>query len=98
LNERPTDLVEKRHVDQLISKRIENYKMTKLLIALRMTQQVAMKTVAEGVEGLLDWHFLRECGCGVVQGYFIGRLMAQAEIPGWIDEWESRHPSLVRST
>jgi EAL domain-containing protein (putative c-di-GMP-specific phosphodiesterase class I) len=72
--------------------------MTKPLIALCVTQKLAMKTVAEGVEDLLDWHFLRECGCDVVQGYFIGRLMASADIPGWIDEWESCRPSLVRST
>ena len=68
--------------------------MTKLLIALCMAQQLAMKTVAEGAQDLLDWHFL----CDVVQGYFIGRPMAPAEIPGWIAEWESRHPTLVRPT
>jgi EAL domain-containing protein (putative c-di-GMP-specific phosphodiesterase class I) len=66
--------------------------------SVHMAQQLGMKTVAEGVEDLLDWNFLRECGCDVAQGYFIGRPMTPAELPGWIAEWESRRPTLVRST
>jgi EAL domain-containing protein (putative c-di-GMP-specific phosphodiesterase class I)/CheY-like chemotaxis protein len=66
--------------------------------SVHMAQQFGMKTVAEGVEDLLDWNLLRRCGCDVAQGYFIGRPMTPAELPGWIAEWESRRPTLVRST
>jgi EAL domain-containing protein (putative c-di-GMP-specific phosphodiesterase class I) len=61
-----------------------------------MARQLGMKTVAEGVEDLLDWNVLRECGCDVAQGYFIGPPMTPADIPGWAAEWESRRPTLVR--
>jgi EAL domain-containing protein (putative c-di-GMP-specific phosphodiesterase class I)/CheY-like chemotaxis protein len=66
--------------------------------SVQMARQLGMKTVAEGVEDLLDWNFLRECGCDVAQGYFIGRPMTPAELPGWITEWENRRPTLVLST
>jgi EAL domain-containing protein (putative c-di-GMP-specific phosphodiesterase class I) len=63
--------------------------------SLEMARQLGMKTVAEGVENIGDWHFLRDAGCDLAQGYFIGRPMpAEAVIP-WIAEWESRRGELL---
>lgn len=66
--------------------------------SVRMAKQLGIKTVAEGVEDLHDWNFLRDCGCDVAQGYFIGRPMRAEEIPDWAAGWESRRASILAAT
>ena len=63
--------------------------------SLEMARQLGMKTVAEGVENIDDWRFLRAAGCDLAQGYFIGRPMPADDIPGWIDAWEQRRGELT---
>jgi EAL domain-containing protein (putative c-di-GMP-specific phosphodiesterase class I)/FixJ family two-component response regulator len=65
--------------------------------SLGMARQLGIKSVAEGVEDLDDWNFLRTCGCDMAQGYFIARPMAAAAVPGWLAEWESRRPALTNT-
>lgn len=58
--------------------------------SLGMARQLGMKIVAEGVEDREDWGFLRAVGCDMAQGYFIGRPMLAADLPGWIQNWQAR--------
>lgn len=58
-----------------------------------LARQLDMRTVAEGVEDEHDWNFLRDAGCDLAQGYFIGRPMAASELPQWLDDWKRRRPA-----
>ena len=55
--------------------------------SLDMARNLNMVTVAEGIETQQDWDLLRNLGCDLGQGYFIGRPMAATAVPAWIDEW-----------
>jgi len=52
------------------------------------------KVVAEGVETLATFEWLRECGCDVAQGYFIGRPMPPSDVIPWLRQQETRTGSL----
>jgi EAL domain-containing protein (putative c-di-GMP-specific phosphodiesterase class I) len=58
--------------------------------SIRMAQQLGMKTVAEGVENLADWRFVRNVGCNWAQGYFVAKPMPGNRLPAWIDCWRAR--------
>ena len=58
--------------------------------SLGLARQLGIEAVAEGVEDRNDWDFLRRTGCDLAQGYFIGRPMPAADLPGWIAAWEVR--------
>ncbi len=58
--------------------------------SLGLAKQLGMDFVAEGVEDLDDWNFLRRTGCSMAQGYFIGRPMPAEALPVWIDGWALR--------
>jgi len=60
-----------------------------------LAQQLAMETVAEGVEDRADWNFLRQHHCDVAQGYFIARPMPAEDFPGWLADWEQRREHLM---
>jgi EAL domain-containing protein (putative c-di-GMP-specific phosphodiesterase class I) len=62
---------------------------------LEMAHQLAVRTVAEGVETLEDWRWLQACGCDAAQGWFIGRPMVAERMLGWLAEWEARRTALV---
>ena len=51
------------------------------------------KVVAEGVENVEQFSFLRGVGCDFAQGFFINRPMAAADIPPWFEQWQ---PSRLR--
>lgn len=61
-----------------------------------IAKRLGMRSVAEGVETESDWHLLREIGCDIAQGYFIGRPMPAERLPSWLDGWNTRRPHLVQ--
>ncbi|MDO8350913.1 MAG: EAL domain-containing response regulator [Gallionella sp.] len=63
--------------------------------SLSLARQLGMEVVAEGVEDQDDWDFLRRTQCDLAQGYFIGRPMPAAELPGWIETWQARLSELI---
>ncbi|NMF88201.1 EAL domain-containing protein [Aromatoleum petrolei] len=63
--------------------------------SLSMAQQLGMTTVAEGVEDLEDWDFLRARGVDVAQGWFIAKPMPADDLSAWIAAWELRRPVLL---
>jgi EAL domain-containing protein (putative c-di-GMP-specific phosphodiesterase class I) len=58
--------------------------------SLSLARQLGILVVAEGVENADDWRYLRDRGCDLAQGYFIGRPMPGAELPGWLETWNAR--------
>lgn len=57
---------------------------------LALARQLDMEVVADGVENLNDWNFLRRTGCGFAQGYFIADPMPADNLPGWMADWQAR--------
>jgi len=62
---------------------------------LNMARQLDTEVVAVGVEEIDDWDLLRSTGCDLAQGYFIANPMPGADLPGWIQAWQSRVKKLM---
>jgi EAL domain-containing protein (putative c-di-GMP-specific phosphodiesterase class I)/ActR/RegA family two-component response regulator len=62
--------------------------------AMYMAQRMALDVVIEGVETAEDFHALLQFGEPAIQGYFIARPMAEADLLQWIEAYR-RHPPLV---
>ncbi len=58
--------------------------------SIGIAKRMHMTSVAEGCETEEDWHLLREIGCDLGQGYFIGRPLPHEKVAGWIQEWQGR--------
>lgn len=58
--------------------------------SLGIARKLGMRSVAEGVEDIEDWNFLRTRGCDIAQGYFISRPMPMAVLVDWLPEWARR--------
>lgn len=63
--------------------------------SLGLARQLKMEAVAEGVEDRADWDYLRQQGCDLAQGYFIGKAMPAEDLPVWLRDWEARRADLV---
>jgi EAL domain-containing protein (putative c-di-GMP-specific phosphodiesterase class I)/FixJ family two-component response regulator len=57
---------------------------------IRMAEELNIRTVAEGIEDIEDWHCLRSVGCNLVQGYLIAKPMPAADISAWVTMWGNR--------
>ena len=55
--------------------------------SLGMARQLGMRAVAEGVEDLADWHYIRAAGCQAAQGYFIAKPMRAPDLSVWMRSW-----------
>ncbi|KFN48836.1 hypothetical protein P873_13570 [Arenimonas composti TR7-09 = DSM 18010] len=62
---------------------------------IRLASELGLRVVAEGVEDLDDWRFLRAAGCTYAQGYFVARPMPGAELVAWEADWRSRRSELA---
>jgi EAL domain-containing protein (putative c-di-GMP-specific phosphodiesterase class I) len=68
----------------------DNTKHAILAGSLGMAKQLGITSVAEGVEDLADWHFLRQQGCDLAQGYFVAKPMPAENLRAWHDDWQVR--------
>ncbi len=64
--------------------------------SIQMADQLGMVWVAEGVEDLEDWIYLRQFDDGLLQGYFIGRPMRPEDLDLWQKEWQERYRALAK--
>lgn len=55
-----------------------------------LAQELGLGTVAEGIEDLQDWQFVRQTDCVLAQGYFIARPMPAREVADWTTVWKQR--------
>ena len=53
---------------------------------ITMAKDIGMKTLAEGVETQEQFDFLKECGCGMIQGYYYGKPEPVADMFRHISE------------
>jgi EAL domain-containing protein (putative c-di-GMP-specific phosphodiesterase class I) len=53
--------------------------------AIALGHDLGMSVVAEGVEDQAAWDVLGSWGCDLVQGYFVSRPLAAAELTRWLD-------------
>ena len=65
--------------------------------SIGIAKRLGLVCVAEGIETVEDFEFLREIGCDVGQGYFIAKPMAVAALPAWVRAWEERRWRLFGS-
>lgn len=63
-----------------------------------LAHNLGLKVVAEGIEEQAHLIYLQSESCDTGQGYFIGRPMPAADIPGWLDEtsWPVRRLEATR--
>jgi EAL domain-containing protein (putative c-di-GMP-specific phosphodiesterase class I) len=66
--------------------------------SLDIARKLGMRSVAEGVEDIEDWNFLRDHGCDIAQGYFIAQPMPLAALADWLPGWERRRRELGLAT
>ena len=57
---------------------------------ISMARRLGMKVVVEGVESFQQWELVQHLGCELAQGYFIAAPMPFAQVPAWIDQWQSK--------
>ena len=57
--------------------------------SLGLAKQLGMSVVAEGVEDQADWDFVRRTACDIAQGYFIAKPMPAADLPSWMQSWQT---------
>jgi len=48
-----------------------------------MARPLRCKVVAEGVESVETWRFLRELGCDLAQGYYLSTPLPAAALEQW---------------
>lgn len=63
--------------------------------SIGIAQRLGLVAVAEGVETEDDWKLLREIGCDIAQGYFIGRPMPGERLRQWLTDWLDKRPRLI---
>lgn len=51
---------------------------------------LGLKVIAEGIEDQRAWDMMKEKGCDLGQGYFMGRPMPASELNSWIDNWRKK--------
>ncbi len=54
---------------------------------IHMAHQLGRPVLAEGVETLEQWEWLKAQGCDLAQGYVIARPMPAETVPGWLATW-----------
>jgi len=57
--------------------------------SISLAHKLGMKAVAEGVENLALWDWLRQIGCDVAQGYFVNRPLPADQVIPWRKEWRA---------
>ncbi|MGH8442510.1 MAG: EAL domain-containing response regulator [Nevskiaceae bacterium] len=62
-------------------------------LSIDLARRLDIHTVAEGIETLEEWDFLRLAACDEGQGHYVAHPMPADEIPSWADRWtvRSRH-------
>jgi len=51
---------------------------------IELAHNLGLRAIAEGVEDHATLDRLRELGCDLAQGYYIGRPMPQVELAEWL--------------
>jgi EAL domain-containing protein (putative c-di-GMP-specific phosphodiesterase class I) len=63
-----------------------NQSIARAVIAVGHALQ--MKVLAEGVERVEELHWLRAAGCDLIQGYYLSRPLAAAQLAQFVADWQ----------
>lgn len=61
---------------------------------MRMSEELGIKTVAEGIETHEQLTYLNETSCDMIQGYIFSLPLEVSEFELWLDSLENRKPSI----
>ena len=75
----------------------DNSQKMALRSCIAMAADLGIRTVAEGVEDIEDWHCLRDLGCDTVQGFFIARPMQAELVLPWLAGWQHKLQSATQT-
>jgi len=70
---------------------VEDIAITRAIIGL--CRSLGFRVIAEGVETAAQADFLRQEGCGDVQGFFYARPLPAAELVAWVRAWNDAQPA-----
>jgi EAL domain-containing protein (putative c-di-GMP-specific phosphodiesterase class I) len=56
---------------------------------IAMAHALGLKVIAEGVETNAQWHFLRDCGTQLAQGYYFGRPLPATDLEGLLGQQDA---------
>ena len=62
--------------------------------SVALAKELGLRVVAEGVETIEDWEYVRAIGCDHAQGYFISKPLAGSDIQKSIVEWHKKYNDL----
>jgi len=63
-----------------------------------LAHNLGLSAVAEGVETEAIVRLLHGLGCDVVQGYYIAKPLAAADVADWLASWARRWPALLATS
>jgi len=55
--------------------------------SIDLARKLDLSVVGEGVESVEEWELLARRGCGLAQGYLIGRPVPASELPSVVADW-----------
>lgn len=81
-------------IDLSFVRRAETDSVARTIVqnSIRLGQDLNLSVVAEGIETASIYHWLRDQGCTIGQGYHIARPMAVERLAEWHREWLTRRP------
>lgn len=90
LHELPMDTVklDKKFITEALQS--EAYRSS-LEATIVMAKRLNLKLVAEGVEDVAAWNMVNHCGVNYVQGYYVAKALAGAELLPWSEQWNQSH-------
>ena len=88
--------VDKSFIDHIESADTTQTTIIKAIIAI--AQSFQLKTIAEGIEEVTQYHLLADLGCDMMQGYLFAKPMPWTELKHHLTnvEEKSRRQSLLR--
>ncbi len=63
-----------------------------------LAHRLGLSVTAEGIETKEQLLLLKDLGCDVAQGFYLGYPLEPDKLAGWIDDWGGRWDDITRST
>ncbi len=84
--------VDKLKIDSSLVRGVPTDRESSIITAalIGLSERLDIETLAEGVESWDQWRALREQGCGLMQGYFIGRPLPADQFLVWAESRVAR--------
>lgn len=64
-------------------------------MAIQLARRLKMRVTVEGVETFEQWHYMKQLGADICQGYFCATPMLQHLLADWHSQWQVQYQSLT---